>query len=325
MRYFIITGGAGFIGSHLIEHLLHEPDVHLTCIDNFDNYYEPALKWQNLMGVLSHERFRLIQSDIGATDKLYTELAGINYEAIIHLAAKAGVRRSIEMASAYYEVNVINTLKLLDLTRRLSIQTFVLASSSSVYGSNPNLPWREDDLDLRPMSPYAASKQSVEILGRTYSQLYGIRFRALRFFTVYGPRQRPDLAIQKFLTLMQEGKPLPIYGDGSTLRDYTHVSDVVAAIRAVVDYDKDGFRVFNIGNNRPVTVRQLIECIEDTTGLTARIAYLPPQPGDAPATHADITLARMELGYVPRVLLADGIRDFYEWTLKQENFLHQAA
>ncbi|MEM4501596.1 MAG: GDP-mannose 4,6-dehydratase, partial [Thermofilaceae archaeon] len=237
------------------------------------------------------------------------------YDVIVHLAAKAGVRPSLHDPVGYYEVNVRGTQNLLEIAKEKGITRFVFASSSSVYGMNPNLPWREDDPLLRPVSPYGASKVAGEVLGQVYSHLYGIHFIALRIFTAYGPRQRPDLAIHKFARLMLEGKPLPVYGDGSSLRDYTYIGDLVEGIRLAMDYDQSSFEVINLGTGRPVELLGLIRVMEKLLGVKAKLEFLSPQRGDAPRTWADTTKARELLGYRPRVSLEEGLRAFCQWLL----------
>lgn len=225
IRHALVTGGAGFIGSHLVDKLLAE-GWRVTAVDNFDPYYDPAIKEANIKAHLEHPHYRLVRADIRDLETLQLELRE-DYEVIVHLAAKAGVRPSIKDPIAYQEVNVRGTQNLLELARERGIKQFVFASSSSVYGINTNVPWQEDDCVLLPISPYASTKVSGELLGHVYSHLYGIRFIALRFFTVYGPRQRPDLAIHKFVRLMLAGKPVPVYGDGTSSRDYTYIDDII--------------------------------------------------------------------------------------------------
>ena len=235
MRHALVTGGAGFIGSHLVDLLLNE-GWRVTVVDNFDPFYDPAIKRVNLNRCAAQEGFKLVEADVRDLGALRRSLAA-DYDVIIHLAAKAGVRPSIQHPVAYYEVNVGGTQNILELARELGVGQFVFASSSSVYGVNPHVPWREDDTVLLPISPYASTKVSGELIGHVYSHLHGIRFIALRFFTVYGPRQRPDLAILKFARLMVEGKPVPFFGDGTMRRDYTYINDILSGIRAAMDFD----------------------------------------------------------------------------------------
>lgn len=307
-RHALVTGGAGFIGSHLVDHLLAE-GWYVTVVDNFDPFYDPAIKERNVVAHVRNERYILHRLDIRDLAGLRRKLTG-EYEVIIHLAAKAGVRPSIEDPVTYQDVNVAGTQNLLEFARERGIKQFVFASSSSVYGVNPNVPWREDDHVLLPISPYASTKVSGELMGHVYSKLYGIRFIALRFFTVYGPRQRPDLAIHKFARLMLDGKPVPIYGDGTSRRDYTYIDDVVQGIRSAIDYNQSLFEVINVGNNRTVSLNELVEELEKVLGVRANVQYLPTQPGDVPQTWADISKAQRLLGYRPSVTFDEGLRRF---------------
>jgi UDP-glucuronate 4-epimerase len=311
----LVTGGAGFIGSHLVDRLLSE-GWSVTVLDNFDPFYDPTVKRRNVAAHLANPAFRLVEADLCDTDALGRAVGG--FDVVVHLAAKAGVRPSIDDPLRYQDVNVRGTHNLLELCRQRGISRFVFASSSSVYGVNPNVPWREDDGDLLPISPYASTKVSGELLGHVYSHLFGIRFVALRFFTVYGPRQRPDLAIHKFARLIRAGRPIPVYGDGAASRDYTFVGDVVAGIRAAMDYDASPYEVINIGNNTPVSLGQLIGTLEDALGLPAAITRLPDQPGDVPRTCASIDKARRLLGYEPATPLGAGLRLFRHWLEEQE-------
>jgi UDP-glucuronate 4-epimerase len=311
MKEVLVTGGAGFIGSTLVEMLLAE-GLRVTVVDNFDSFYGRAVKCRNLASCQNNRNFRLVESDIRDTAALRTYLTG-EYDAIVHLAAKAGVRPSIQDPVAYQEVNVRGTQNLLELAREWRTGQFVFASSSSVYGINPRVPWREDDHVLLPISPYASTKVSAELLGHVYSHLHGIRFIALRFFTVYGPRQRPDLAIHKFTRLMQEGKPLPVYGDGLSRRDYTYVDDIVRGIRRAMDYTATPYEVINLGNNRTVSLVEMIRVLEDVVGQKPILNKQPDQPGDVPQTYADLSKAETLLGYHPQMDFQVGVRRFYEW------------
>jgi UDP-glucuronate 4-epimerase len=311
VRHVLVTGGAGFIGSHLVDSLLR--DGHrVTVLENFDAFYPRATKEQNLSAHRHNPRWRLVEGDLRDLESVRTQIAG-DLDAIVHLAAKVAVRPSIQDPIGYQEVNVRGTQNLLELARVSGVRQFVFASSSSVYGVNPRVPWREEDADLRPISPYASTKLSGEFLGRVYSHLYGIRFIALRLFTVYGPRQRPDLAIHKFARLMREGRPIPFYGDGTTRRDYTFVDDIVAGIRAALSYDRTMFEVINLGNNRTVTMLEMVRGLEQALGVSAVMDRLPEQPGDVPQTWAAIEKARSLLGYKPRTAYLDGLARFVEW------------
>ena len=311
VKHALVTGGAGFIGSHLVDRLLQE-GWRVTVIENFDPFYDPDAKRANVAAHAVDPRFRLVEADIRDPNALRAEAEG-DVDVVVHLAAKAGVRPSIAEPVVYQEVNVEGTQNLLELAKERGVRQFVFASSSSVYGVNPNVPWREEDHVLLPISPYASTKVSGELMGHVYSHLYGIRFVALRFFTVYGPRQRPDLAIHKFARRILNGEPIPVYGDGSTRRDYTYVDDVVAGIRAAMDYDGSPFEVINLGNNRTVSLSEMIQAVEKAVGVEARIERLPMQPGDVPQTWADVSKAERLLGYRPQTAFADGLDAFAAW------------
>jgi UDP-glucuronate 4-epimerase len=310
-----VTGGAGFIGSHLVDELLEEGWT-VTIVDNFDSFYDPAIKRANTAAHRNYANYRIVEADIRNASVLEEKLDD-DYDVIVHLAAKAGVRPSIEDPLTYQEVNVNGTQNLLEFAKERGIQQFVFGSSSSVYGTNPDVPWQEDDSVLRPISPYASSKVSGELLGHVYSELYDIRFIALRFFTVYGPRQRPDLAIHKFARLMLEDEVIPVYGDGSTRRDYTYVGDIVEGIRAAMSYKDTSYEVINLGNNRTVRLSELIETIEEVLALQAKRNHLPEQPGDVPQTWADISRAQALLDYQPSTKLQDGLETFRDWLGKK--------
>lgn len=309
--HVLVTGGAGFIGSHVVDSLLADGDQ-VTVLDNFDSFYDRDVKERNIKAHRTNPLYRLIETDLRDAESLTRELTG-PFDVILHLAALAGVRPSIERPIAYQDVNVRGTQNLLELAVRLRIAQFVFASSSSVYGVNPRVPWSEDDFVLQPISPYASTKVSGELLGHVYSHLYGIRFVALRFFTVYGPRQRPDLAIHKFAKLIAAGRAIPVFGDGSTRRDYTYVADIVAGVRGALRYDRSQYKVINLGNNQTVTLIEMIRAIEAAMGKQATIDWQPEQPGDVPQTWADVSRARELLGYEPRTPFTEGIRRFVEW------------
>ncbi|WP_157370660.1 NAD-dependent epimerase/dehydratase family protein [Vulgatibacter incomptus] len=310
MSHLLVTGGAGFIGSHLVDRLLG--DGHrVTVVDDFDPFYDPSIKRRNVEPHLRSDRYSLAEIDIRDADAL-RRLPG-EFDAIVHLAARAGVRPSILDPIGYQEVNVRGTQNVLELARERGIRQFVFASSSSVYGINPRVPWREDDHVLLPISPYASTKVSGELLGHVYSHLYGIRFVALRFFTVYGPRQRPDLAIHKFARLMLEGRPIPVYGDGSTRRDYSFVDDIVEGIVRSIAYDRSPYAVLNLGNDRTITLSELIALLEETLGVKAAVERHPDQPGDVPQTWASMDLATDALGELPRTPFPEGLRRFADW------------
>ncbi len=316
MREALITGGAGFIGSHLADRLLAD-GWRVTVVDNFDPFYDPAVKRANVAPHLGNPHYRLVEADIRDAAALDTLLGAWPADpvgaVIVHLAAKAGVRPSIADPVAYGQVNVGGTQNLLELARARGVAQFVFGSSSSVYGVNPRVPWREDDAGLLPISPYAATKVAGELLGHVYSHLHGVRFVALRFFTVYGPRQRPDLAIHKFARLMRAGRPVPLFGDGSTSRDYTYVDDIVAGVRAAMDWRTGPYAVINLGNSHTVTLAELVAALEASLGAKAVIERLPEQPGDVPRTWADISTARRLLNWQPTTALPDGLGRFVEW------------
>ena len=311
IRHALITGAAGFIGSHLADRLLGE-GWRVTAVDNFDPFYSAEIKRRNIAAHLASARYRLIEVDIRDLDGLASRLEG-NYDVIVHLAAKAGVRPSLGDPITYQEVNVRGTQNLLELARRCGIRQFVFASSSSVYGVNPEVPWRESTAVLRPISPYAATKVSGELLGHVYCHLYGIRFLALRLFTVYGPRQRPDLAIHKFARAMLTGEPVPVFGDGTTSRDYTYIDDIIAGVRAAIDYDCSPYEVINLGNSRTVSLAELVRALEQVLGVEAKIERKQDQPGDVPRTWADISKARRLLGYEPKINFLEGLNRFAVW------------
>lgn len=325
MRTILVTGGAGFIGSHLSERLLKEGNKVLV-IDNFNNYYNPEIKRNNLEEVkktciengISLENFKVFEGDI--RDKGFLkEVFSNKIDSIMHLAAMAGVRPSIQDPSLYYDVNITGTVNLLQICRENNIKQFVFASSSSVYGNNEKVPFSESDRVDNPISPYAATKKSGELLCHTYHHLFDMNIACLRFFTVYGPRQRPDLAINKFTSLILEGKEIPFYGDGSTSRDYTYVDDIVSGIVSSINYvntDKKVFEILNIGGDKTVSLIEMVETIEEVLGKKAKLNRLPMQPGDVNRTCADINHSKEVIGYNPQTIFKDGIRKFIEWKLK---------
>lgn len=313
MKNILITGGAGFIGSHLVDRLLSEGDWQVSVVDDFNNFYEPAIKRENVETHKKNLNYRLFEADIrdkSALDKVFRSGA---FQCIVHLAARAGVRPSLQQPLLYAETNINGTMNLLELAREHGIRQFVFGSSSSVYGINAKVPFSEDDPIRQPISPYAATKAAGELLCHTYTHLYGMRCVCLRFFTVYGPRQRPDLAIHKFARLMSEGKPIPVFGDGTTRRDYTFIDDTIAGVRAAIDYTASDYEVINLGESRTVELRELISLLEKEVRVTAKIDRQPLQPGDVPQTFADITKARRLLGYNPQTQIEEGIHRFVEW------------
>lgn len=311
LKHILVTGGAGFIGSHLCEKLLLQ-NFKITCIDNFDAFYNISIKKKNIENALLHPNYQFIQLDIRNMADLELQLRE-NYDVIIHLAANAGVLPSIKSPLVYTQTNIVGTQNLLEFAKNKNIKKFIFASSSSVYGVNDNVPWSESDNVLKPISPYAATKVSGELIGQVYSSLYNIQFLALRFFTVYGPRQRPDLAIYRFTKMINDGLPIPFFGDGSTQRDYTYIDDIVSGIIATLNYEKSLYEIINLGNNRPVTLIKLVQIIEMVVGKKAIINKLPNQIGDVPKTYANIEKAENIIGYSPSIKLEEGISLFYQW------------
>lgn len=313
MKNLLITGGAGFIGSHLVDRLLATDVEHITVIDDFNDFYDPSIKRANITEHLKDSRYQLNEVDIRDQPSLEQVFKNNNFDCVVHLAARAGVRPSLTEPQLYTETNINGTLNLLELARQNNIKQFVFGSSSSVYGINAKVPFSEDDPIRQPISPYAATKGAGELLCHTYSHLYGLRCVCLRFFTVYGPRQRPDLAIHKFAKLITQGKPIPVFGDGTTRRDYTYVDDIIDGVMAAIAYDKRDYEVLNLGESRTVELRELIQLLEKELDTHATIDRQPPQPGDVPQTFADISKARALLGYNPRTQIEEGLRRFVEW------------
>lgn len=320
MPHVLVTGGAGFIGSHLVDRLLAE-SWRVTVIDNFDPFYNRIIKMANIRNHLRNSAYRLLEQDIINPDAM-RDLATQRFDVIVHLAAKAGVRPSILDPLAYQNVNVGGTQNILEFARKTNVPQFVFASSSSVYGVSPCVPWKEDAA-LLPISPYASTKLSAEFLGHVYSHLYGIRFLGLRFFTVYGPRQRPDLAIHKFARSILERKQISVFGDGGMRRDYTHVSDIVTGIMSAIAYNASSFEIINLGNNRTVELRELIALLEEITGSKALVERMQEQPGDVPQTWADLAKASTLLNYQPKTSLHDGLKDFIKWLCDETGYAVQ--
>jgi UDP-glucuronate 4-epimerase len=306
LKRILVTGGAGFIGSHLVKALIDRGDE-VSIVDNFDPFYPERLKRLAL-----HPRARLFESDIRDQDAMHRALGEVKPQAIVHLAALAGVRPSLERPAAYLDVNVRGTACVLEAARRAGTRRFVLGSSSSVYGARAEAPFRETARIDSPESPYAASKVAAEVLARTFHNLYGIEVAALRFFTVYGPRQRPDLAIHKFSRRMLAGQPLPFYGDGSTRRDYTWVDDIIAGVIRACDVPLR-FDVLNLGGAQTTSLAELVTFLEEILGVRAVLDRQPPQPGDVPLTSADVTHAGQVLGYAPHTPIRTGLGKFAEW------------
>jgi UDP-glucuronate 4-epimerase len=284
----------------------------VVVIDNFDDFYSLQIKRSNIANHLKAPCYRLVEADIRNYSELKQLFSQEVFEVIIHLAAKTGVRPSVNDPRTYHDVNVTGTLNLLDLAYRNGVRKFIFGSSSSVYGPGAKPPFRED-ASPSPISPYAATKAAAELLAHTYSHLYDLQALCLRFFTVYGPRQRPDLAIHKFARMMINRRPLPVYGDGTHERDFTYIDDLLQGVIAAIDYEATGFEIINLGESRPVTVNRMIEALEKALGEKAIIEHLPLQPGDLLRTHADIDKARRLLGYQPETTIETGIGKFAEW------------
>lgn len=312
LMHFLVTGGAGFIGSHVCERLLRTGHA-VTVLDDLNDFYDPAIKRRTLDDLRAlGGRFEFVHADLtdaAAVSKLF---AGARFDQVIHLAARAGVRPSLAEPALYQRVNVEGTVNLLEAARLNGVRKLVLASSSSVYGVNTKVPFSEADPIFQAISPYAASKLACEALGHTYHHVYGLEIVMLRFFTVYGPRQRPDLAIHKFARLIAAGKPIPVFGDGATARDYTYIDDIVDGVIAASERTL-GYEVINLGESQTVTLARLIELLEAALGRKAVIDRQPLQPGDVPITYADITKARRLLGYDPRTKIEAGIPKLVEW------------
>jgi UDP-glucuronate 4-epimerase len=309
---FLVTGGAGFIGSHVCERLLGNGHA-VWALDDLNSFYSPAVKEKNLKEISALGKpFTFVLnnlSDVRALENLFTQ---VRFDQVIHLAARAGVRPSLDEPEFFQQVNVEGTVNVLETARRHGVKKALIASSSSVYGVNTKVPFSESDPVFSVISPYAASKLACEALGHVYHYVYGMDVVMLRFFTVYGPRQRPDLAIHKFAKLIVAGKPIQVYGDGSTERDYTYISDTVDGVIACTQ-KKFGYEIFNLGNSRTVKLSRLIELLESALGQKAVIERLPQQSGDVPRTYADISKAQTLLGYQPSVKIEDGIPKFVDW------------
>jgi len=306
----LVTGGAGFIGSHTVERFLREGH-RVVVMDNFNDFYDPSIKEHNVAGFVSDAE--IVRADICDREAVSRVFSYGKFDAVVHLAARAGVRPSIANPRAYVESNVAGTLNMLEAARDAGVGTFLFASSSSVYGATPEVPFREDMPLVQTFSPYAATKLAGEHLCSNFSHLYGMRVRCLRFFTVYGARQRPDLAIHKFTDLIFHGLPVPQFGDGSTRRDYTYIDDIIQGVAGALAYDGTAFDVFNLGENQTTTLSELIAAIEAALGRKAIIEYFPVQQGDMPMTCADISKARALIGYNPQTKIVTGIPKFVEW------------
>ena len=319
MKNILITGGAGFIGSHLAEHLLEAGDS-VTCLDNFNDYYDPAIKRDNISGVLSDPNYTLIEGDILDEAILDSAFAQNDFDVVVHLAARAGVRPSLIDPLLYQRVNIEGTMRLLERAREVGLEHFVFGSSSSVYGANSKVPFCESDPVEQPISPYAATKRAGELVCYTYHHLHGIPISCLRFFTVYGPRQRPDMAIHKFTRQIDAGHKISLFGDGKSRRDYTYIDDIIDGLTKCINKPL-GFKIYNLGESHTIELLELLRLIESGLGKKADIEWLPNQPGDVPITFADITLAKEELEYEPVTLIEQGIPKFIEWYVKTKKSL----
>lgn len=312
MQTILVTGAAGFIGSHLCERLLAD-GRRVVGLDSFDSFYDPKIKRANIAGCLTNSNFRLVEGDIRDAEVVAAALKGCDL--VVHLAARAGVRPSIEDPLLYQDVNVRGTNVILETMRKLGMKKLVFASSSSVYGNNKKVPFSETDVVDNPISPYAATKKAGELICHAYHHLFGMDITCLRFFTVYGARQRPDLAIHKFAKLILAGKSIPVFGDGSMMRDHTYIDDIIAGVVAAIDHC-GGYKIYNLGESRPVSLSDLIAAIERAVGKKAMIERLPLQPGDVHQTYADVSRAKAELGYEPSTEIEAGLAEFAQWLSK---------
>ena len=307
----LVTGGAGFIGSHLTHRLLDRGD-RVTNLDEFNDFYDPALKWSNVKPFLGQEAYTLVEGDIRDWDLVNSLFRDGQFDAVVHLAARAGVRPSLAEPILYEETNCIGTIHLLEAARRHGPETFVFGSSSSVYGINQKVPFAETDEINQPISPYATTKRAGELLCYNYHHLYGLKVACLRFFTVYGPSQRPEMAIHKFTRLIAAGEPITMFGDGSSRRDYTYVDDIIDGVVSTMDLAPD-FEVLNLGGAETTALSDLVTWIGQELAVEPKIEYLPDQPGDVPITYADVSKAQQLLGYSPKVSIREGIRRFVAW------------
>jgi UDP-glucuronate 4-epimerase len=309
----LVTGGAGFIGSHFIEWLLQETGAPIVCLDNFNDYYDPALKRSNVREFADDERVTVVEETFCNAEAMHGLFHQYRIRQVVHLGAYAGVHRSVESPHVYQKTNVEGTLTLLEAARAHPVQRFLVVSSSTVYGRGAAVPFREDTPLGVPMSPYGATKRAAELLGLTYGDLHGVPVVCLRPFSVYGPRLRPDLAMSVFVEAIDRGRELPLFGDGSIRRDFTHVSDICAGLGAALEADGVVGETINLGHSQPIPIRALIAMLEDALGKQATISQLPPKPGDMPITFADLGKAERLLGYRPKVPFSVGVPEFVAW------------
>ena len=315
MKTYLITGGAGVIGSSLADNLLKENNK-VIVIDNFCDFYDPKIKENNIKEALKNSNYKLYRADIRDMDALNEIFLDNHIDVVIHLAAMAGVRPSIENPILYQEVNCVGTQNILEIMKKYNVKRLVMASSSSVYGNTKEVPFNEEMAVDYAISPYAATKKANEVMTHVYHKLYNMNVIMLRFFTVYGPRQRPDLAINKFTNLMINGQKIPMFGDGTTSRDYTYIDDIIDGIKRSINYvseNDDVYEILNLGNNSPTTLKEMIMTIGEALGVEPVIETLPMQPGDVLQTYADITKANRLLGYMPKTDFKMGITKFIEW------------
>lgn len=328
-RHILVTGGAGFIGSHLTKALLKSQQK-VIVLDNFNDFYDPEIKRGNIKAIttkmaelgIPEDHFQIVEGDIRNTEQMDKLFASFSIQLVVHLAAMAGVRPSISVPLLYNDVNINGTLNLLELCRKYGVKKFVFASSSSVYGNNKKVPFSETDFVDHPVSPYAATKRAGELLCHTYHHLYGMDIACLRFFTVYGPGQRPDLAIHKFTKLIINDEEVPFYGDGTTERDYTYIEDIIDGVVKAIQWVQAGqglYEIFNLGESRTVNLKEMVTTLEKEIGKKAKLKVLPMQPGDVQRTYADITKAQKILGYQPTTAFEDGIKQFIQWYKEVNN------
>ena len=318
MRKILVTGGAGFIGSHLCEVLVARGESVLN-LDNFNDYYDQSVKRRNIEPLLSQSNYSVIEGDLLDVDSLRQVFSTEKIDVVVHLAARAGVRPSISQPILYQEVNVTGTTNLLEVSRQSELERFIFGSSSSVYGQNSKVPFSEADPVDTPISPYAATKRAGELISYTYHHLYGLPITCLRFFTVYGPRQRPDMAIHKFTDHIYRDEEITMFGDGSSERDYTYISDIVHGICKAID-NCQGYNIYNLGESETIRLRKLIDVIAACLNKDPKIRQLPAQAGDVPITFADISKAREEIGFHPKVGIEEGIERFVKWFTETASF-----